>query len=235
MVFNFLQNLNKQKSESNEVELSLDLTSDEQVVIKFLNNMDRNFGSTDKGRIEQGTCFEKFLVAVFTLAKYSVEITKKSSNYDNRQYMGDGGIDLVLTKGKERIVVQAKSRCLNSNSYCLIGDEDIKNFAGISDGNWTKKMYITTSFFNSYACKQIETNEKAKKIEWYDRYRLLQLLNELIPETMLKYQLFTTLPKDVYVCPRCKKGMMVRMWSKKENKQFRGCSLYCGYTESIKN
>lgn len=149
--------------------------------------------------------------------------------------MGDGGIDLVLTKGNERIAIRAKSKRINSNSSCLIGDSDVKNFSGVSDGNWTRKMFITTSFFNEYAYKQIETNEKAKKIEWYDRYKLLQLMNELIPETMLKYQLFTTLPKSVYVCPKCKKGLMIRLWNKKEKKPFKGCSLYCGYTESIKN
>lgn len=235
MVFNFFQTLNKKKNSINKNELSLDLTSDEEVVINFLNEMDRDFGNTVEGRIKQGISFEKFLASVFTLAKYRVEITKKSNNYDNRQYMGDGGIDLVLTKGNERIAIQAKSKRLNSKSYCLIGDSDIKGFSGVSDGNWTRKMFITTSFFNEYAYKQIETNEKAKKIEWYDRYRLLQLMNELIPETMLKYQLFTTLPKEVYVCPKCKKGLMIRLLNKKENKPFKGCSLYCGYTESIKN
>ncbi|EOS7966784.1 restriction endonuclease [Enterococcus hirae] len=229
MVFNFFQNLNKQKNQVQEEKLTLDLTSDEKVVIHFLNNMDKDFGSSSKGRIEQGTNFEKFLAAAFALANYKVEITKTSRNYDNRQYLGDGGIDLVLTNGSERIAVQAKSKRLNSKSYCLIGDADIKNFSGISDGNWTRKMFITTSFFNEYAYKEIGSNEKAQKIEWYDRYGLLRLLNELIPRTMIKHQLLNTLPNGVYVCPKCKKGIVVRMWSSADKKVFKGCSLYCGY------
>lgn len=70
MIFNFFQNINKRKNRINENDLSLDLTSDEKVVIKFLNEIDRDFGNTDKGRIEQGIYFEKFLASVFTLANY---------------------------------------------------------------------------------------------------------------------------------------------------------------------
>ena len=65
MIFNFFQNINKRKNRINENNLSLDLTSDEKVVIKFLNEIDRDFGNTDKGRIEQGIYFEKFLASVF--------------------------------------------------------------------------------------------------------------------------------------------------------------------------
>lgn len=130
--------------------------------------------------------------------------------------------------------MQAKSRRLNSQYDGLIGSSEIKNFIGISEGDWTKRMFITSSFFNNYACKEIEENEKARNIEWYDRYSLIKLLNQLIPETMLKFQLLKTLPENRIICPSCGKGILVERYNSKDHKKFLACSLYCGYTRSKK-
>jgi restriction system protein len=95
-------------------------------------------------------------------------------------------------------------------------------------------MFITSSFFNSYAYKQIAENEKAHKIEWYGRYELLKLLNQLIPETMLKYQVLSSLPKNIKICPKCNKGVMILRQNGTTGQYFNACAAYCGHTESIK-
>lgn len=250
LVFKFLQKLNKKASkpeEETEVqeiisekkgleEVSFALNEDEKIVVDFLSDMDRDFGSSISDRVKQGNHFERFLAAAFRLAGYKVVITKKWYVKENRVYTGDGGIDLILTTENERIAVQAKSKRLNScRDYRLITDNDVKKFAGTSDKNWTKKMFITSTFFNNYAYKQIAENEKADKIEWYDRYGLLKLLNQLIPATMLKYQLLSSLPENVKICPKCSKGIMTKFQNGQTGKYFNSCSVYCGHTESIKN
>lgn len=250
LVLKFLQKLNSKTNHTkNETEVqeiipevkkglervSFGLNTDEKIVIDFLSDMDRDFGSNIRDRVRQGDHFERFLAAMFKLAGYEVEITKKSYKKDNRVYTGDGGVDLILTTENERIAVQAKSKRLNSASdERLITDNDVKNFAGISDKNWTKKMFITSSFFNNYAYKQIAENEKAYKIEWYGRYELLKLLNQLIPETMLKHQLLNSLPKNIKICPKCNEGIMTPRKNGTTKKYFNACSLYCGHTENIK-
>lgn len=214
--------------------VSYALTGDEEVVCHFLTDIDRDFGSRPMDRVRQGNHFEQFLAAVFRLAGYKVEITKKSRIKENVKMTGDGGVDLILTTAHERIAVQAKSKRLNSKSTdMLITEKDIKLFSGISDENWTKKMFISTTFFNKYVYEQIATNEKAQKIEWYDRYGLIKLLNTLIPETMLKYQLLRTMPESTSVCPKCTQGVVVNCWSKKTKRDFKACSLFCGYIENI--
>ncbi len=250
LVLKFLQKLNRKSGQSeNETEVqeiisevkmglekaSLALNSDEKIVVDFVSDMDRDFGSSIRDRVRQGDHFERFLAAVFRLAGYEVEITKKRYMKDKRVYTGDGGVDLILTKENERIAVQAKSKRLNSTSNeRLITDNDVKNFAGISDKNWTKKMFITSSFFNTHAYKQIAENEKAHKIEWYGRYELLKLLNQLIPETMLKCQLLNSLPKDIKPCPKCNEGIMIPRKNGETGQYFNACSRYFGHTESIK-
>ena len=51
-------------------------------------------------------------------------------------------------------------------------------------------FFITTSLFNPHVYLEIEKNEKAQNIEWYDRYGLLQLLNTLIPRNNGKAHVF---------------------------------------------
>ncbi len=169
LVLKFLQKLNgksSQPEDETEVqeiipeekkgleEISFALNNDEKIVVDFVSDMDRDFGSSIRDRVRQGDHFERFLAAVFRLAGYKVEITKKRYKKDKRVYTGDGGVDLILTKDNERIAVQAKSKRLNSTKEeRLITDNDVKIFAGISDKNWTKKMFITSSFFNSLNCQ----------------------------------------------------------------------------------
>ena len=50
----------------------------------FLNHMDREYDTTPAGRKQQGDAFEQFLAAVFRLANYDVEITRKAICKANR-------------------------------------------------------------------------------------------------------------------------------------------------------
>lgn len=184
-------------SEKREVSsLSFTKNFDEDVVIEFLRDIDKSYDSNSKGRLEQGNSFENFLLSVFRLAGFDVEVTKKRTLRNGNVHVGDNNVDLILVKGKEKIAVQAKHFRLNALGSKSIGMKDVRQFCGMDDKSYTKKLFITTTLFNPYVYEEIERNDKAKKIEWYDRYGLLQLLNQLIPDTMGKYLFLNSLPSN---------------------------------------
>lgn len=243
-MFEFLTSIKKKKyAEENlflkdrrEISsLSFAKNADEEVVIEFLNDIDKSFNSDKKGRLAQGTSFEIFLASVFRLAGFDVEITKKSYIKRGYVYTGDNNVDLILRKGSEKIAVQAKHFRLNTKTPKIIARDNVRHFCGMDDEDYTKKLFITTTLFNPFVYEEIEQNEKAKKIEWYDRYGLLQLLNQLIPETMGKYLLLNSLPASVEKCPDCESGFILTKWSDKNHKYFKGCTMYpiCEHTKSI--
>lgn len=243
-MFEFLTSIKKKKyAEENlflkdrrEISsLSFAKNADEEVVIEFLNDIDKSFNSDKKGRLAQGTSFEIFLASVFRLAGFDVEITKKRYIKRGYVYTGDNNVDLILRKGSEKIAVQAKHFRLNTKTPKIITRNNVRHFCGMDDEDYTKKLFITTTLFNPFVYEEIEQNEKAKKIEWYDRYGLLQLLNQLIPETMGKYLLLNSLPASVEKCPDCESGFILTKWSDKNHKYFKGCTMYpiCEHTKSI--
>ena len=215
--------------------LSFEQNEDESIVMDFLNHMDREYDTTPAGRKQQGDAFEQFLAAVFRLANYDVEITRKSYLQGKQVYTGDDSVDLILSKDAERIAVQAKHYRLNTKAPNLITKEFVNKYSGISDKNWTNKLFITTSLFNPHVYLEIEKNEKAQNIEWYDRYGLLQLLNTLIPETMEKHMFLNSLPEQVVKCPECESGFIVQKWNKQKHSYFKGCTMFpeCAHTESV--
>ncbi|MBD9844887.1 restriction endonuclease [Enterococcus faecalis] len=244
-MFEFLTSIKKKKyveenlflKDKKEIRsLSFVKNADEEVVIEFLNNIDKSFNSDKKGRLAQGTYFEVFLASVFRLAGFDVKITPKRYIRNGRVYTGDDNVDLILRKGSEKIAVQAKHFRLNVKAPRIITKDNVFRFCGMDDKEYTKKLFITTTLFNQSVYEEIEKNEKAKKIEWYDRYGLLQLLNQLIPETMGKYLLLNSLPASVEKCPDCESGFVLTKWSDKNHNYFKGCTMYpiCNHTESIK-
>ncbi|NAA54133.1 restriction endonuclease [Enterococcus faecalis] len=244
-MFKFLTSIKKKKyteenlflKDKREIRsLSFAKNADEEVVIDFLSDMDKSYNSDKKGRLAQGNSFEAFLSSVFRLAGFDVEITQKSYIKKGYVYTGDNKVDLILRKGSEKIAVQAKHFRLNTKGPKIITRDNVHNFCGMDDKDYTKKLFITTTLFNPYVYEEIQQNEKAKKIEWYDRYGLLQLLNQLIPETMGKYLLLNSLPESVEKCPDCESGFILTKWSDKNHKYFKGCTMFpiCEHTESIK-
>ncbi|EPI06270.1 restriction endonuclease [Enterococcus faecalis] len=244
-MFDFLTSISKKKyteenlflKDKREIRsLSFVKNADEEVVIEFLNDMDKSYNSDKKGRLAQGSSFEAFLSSVFRLAGFDVEITQKSYIKKGHVYTGDSKVDLILRKGSEKIAVQAKHFRLNTKAPKIITQDNVHNFCGMDDKDYTKKLFITTTLFNPYVYDEIEQNDKAKEIEWYDRYGLLQLLNQLIPETMGKYLLLNSLPESVEKCPDCESGFILTKWSDKTHKYFKGCTMFpvCNHTENIK-
>ncbi|MFQ6344576.1 restriction endonuclease [Enterococcus lactis] len=244
MLKSFLQKVTHKTEEINSKEvlskkyrevkgLSFVQNDDETIVIDFLNNMDKEFPVDKAGWRQQGDYFEQFLAAVFRLANYEVEVTKKEYQKDRYVYTGDNNIDLIIKKDDECIAVQAKHYRLNTKAPKIITVDYIKHYSGISDKGWTNKLFITTSLFNPYVYMEIEKNEKAQNIEWYDRYGLLQLLNHLIPKTMEKYIFLKSLPEKVVKCPKCESGFIVDKWSESNHSYFRACTMYpeCKNTE----
>ena len=101
LVLKFLQKLNGKSSKTEDgidaqeiipeekkglKEVSFLLNNDERIVVDFISDMDRDFGSSIRDRVRQGDHFERFLAAVFRLAGYEVEITKKRVMKDKRVY-----------------------------------------------------------------------------------------------------------------------------------------------------
>ncbi|HEL7538761.1 TPA: topoisomerase DNA-binding C4 zinc finger domain-containing protein, partial [Enterococcus faecium] len=86
-----------------------------------------------------------------------------------------------------------------------------------------------------YVYMEIEKNKKAQNIECYDRYGLLQLLNNLILKTMEKYIFLKSLPEKVVKCPKCESGFIVDKWSESNHSYFRACTMFpeCKYKEKI--
>jgi HJR/Mrr/RecB family endonuclease len=94
--------------------------------------------------IKSGYDFEEYLRIIFKKLGYKVEITKKSN---------DQGGDLIIVRGNERTVVQAK---YYSNP---VGNKAIQEvFAAISFYKANKGMVVTNSTFTSSAVALAEVN-----------------------------------------------------------------------------
>lgn len=245
MKYNFLEKISFHKRKEPDIkellaeekreirQLSFTQNEDEKVIFEFLNDIDKSFGYSTKDRLAQGEAFEQFLAAAFRLGGFQVDITKKSYEQGEIKYLGDRDVGLILIKDQERIAVQAKHFRLNARDTKLINKNCVNSYAGISDEGWTRKLFITTSLFNGYFYEELEKNEKAKEIEWYDRYGMLQLLNQLIPNTMAKYNFLNSLPKQIKKCPKCASGFMISKYGSRG--YFRSCTSFpkCKYSENI--
>ncbi len=108
-----------------------------------------------------GQAFEDFLEKLFNYLGYLSIKTKTS---------GDQGGDLVLEKGKDKIVVQAKNFCDN-----LVSNKAIQEvFASKSYYNCNKAMVVTTSRFTKSAKELAEKND----IELWDKYKLTNIIKD---------------------------------------------------------
>ena len=105
---------------------------------------------------------------------------------------------------------------------------------GIENGKAISKIGVfPTNSANDETKTWYGLYEKAKEIEWYDRYGLLQLLNQIIPDTMLKFQLLNSLPMGIKICPKCSEGIIINCRNGKTGHLFKACSLHCGHTEKF--
>jgi len=110
-----------------------------------------------------GKEFEYFLKWLFEEMEYIVELTMITA---------DSGVDLIATKNKERVAVQAKRYGRNTKvSNAVI----LKTHGGRDVYACDKSMVITTSFFTRHA---IEDAEKLN-IELWDRDTLSAKIDEI--------------------------------------------------------
>lgn len=131
--------------------LSNDLIKREEIKIVTIEEIDKM----------SGVEFENFLEQLFLNLGYRITLTKKS---------GDQGVDLILTKGNQKIGVQ----CKRSNT--TIGNKAVQEIcAGLNFYGLNRGMVVTNNIFTASAQNLALSNS----IILWDRIKLLQQL-ELI-------------------------------------------------------
>lgn len=162
-----------------------------------------------------GLDFELYLSILFKELGYKAIITNGSHDF---------GADLILKKGKHKIVVQAKRYGYKKN-VSIGAIQEV--FASQRYHNADESWVITNSFFTKSALKLA----KPCNVTLKDRYDLASWI--------LKIQSKTT-PKDIKKeninmreCPQCKHKLVIR--TNNAGNEFIGCSNYpvCKYTESL--
>ena len=128
--------------------------------------------STDITAIDlmEGYEFEEYLKCLFFYQDYEVQLTPKSRDY---------GADLILTKGEEIIVVQAKRYNKTVGSKCVAEIVGAKSHYGATDA------YVIT---NSYFSAQAETLAKENGVRLIDRDELIEMSKEVCEKLSINNQ-----------------------------------------------
>lgn len=115
-----------------------------------------NIKNVDKLNGEE---FERYLRAHFKRLGYKVELTPPQKDY---------GVDLILSKGKDRIAVQAKR--YNHEAGYKVNYRAVQEVAaGKAYYNCNKGIVVTNSFFTISAKELAEVNQ----IDLWDRKRMV--------------------------------------------------------------
>ncbi len=120
---------------------------------KIKNEFTTNMNKIDK---MDGIQFEHYLCEVFKKKGYKAEVTKASNDY---------GADLVIKKGKNKIVVQAKRYSSNVNNSAV---QEIIGAKAYYKAN--KSMVVTNSYYTKNAIELAKVNN----VELWDRDRLIK-------------------------------------------------------------
>jgi restriction system protein len=118
--------------------------------------------------------FERFVAAAFSEKGWNPEVVGQSGP--------DGGIDLVLRKGKQQAIVQCKQRRFPSGAY--VTEHEVREFAGVVASRKAVKAYLVTS--GVFAPEATEFGEKIGQLELIDGKDLLAMVGR---------------------CPKCKAGL----------------------------
>ncbi len=105
----------------------------------------------------EGYEFEEYLKSLFFYNDYAVEVTPKSRDY---------GADLILIRGQEKIVVQAKRYNKTVGSKCVA-----EIVGAMKHYNATEGWVVSNSHFSS----QAETLAKENQVRLIDREELMEL------------------------------------------------------------
>lgn len=118
--------------------------------------------------------FERLVAAAFAEKGWSPELVGQAGP--------DGGLDLILRKGKQQAIVQCKQRRFPSGAY--VTEREVREFAGVIAARKAAKGYIVTS--GVFAAEAAEFGEKIPQLEMIDGHDLLQMVGR---------------------CPKCKAGL----------------------------
>jgi restriction endonuclease/topoisomerase-like DNA binding C4 zinc finger protein len=108
--------------------------------------------------------FERFVAAAFTEKGWNPEVVGQSGP--------DGGIDLILRKGKQQALVQCKQRRFASGAY--VTEQEVREFAGVVAARKAVKAYLVTS--GVFAPEAAEFGEKIPQLELIDGTELLAMV-----------------------------------------------------------
>jgi restriction system protein len=164
--------------------------------------------------------FERQLASVYRQDGYQVEECGGSGP--------DGGVDLRLTRGNERVLVQ----CKHWKSW-KVGVPVVRELYGVQMAEGATKAIVITS---GRISREAETFAEGKPMELVSGDDLLVLLRRFqrklavslgqsVPEAMApKLQSASTAP----ACPRCGEGMLLRVARKGANAggEFWGCGKF---------
>lgn len=159
-----------------------------------------------------GEEFEHFLLAHFSKMGYKGAVTKST---------GDYGADLVLNKGQEKIIVQAK------RWKEKVGIKAIQEALGaMSYYKADKGMVVTNNFFTKSAYELAQSSN----IELWDRKKLIDIMALADGKSVARE---VTVESDIEGrCPSCGSDLVKRNGKKG---MFYGCSSFpkCRYTKSL--
>lgn len=146
----------------------------------------------------------------------------------NNDGLNDGKKDiLVFRKDEEEpfLVIQCKN--YNPTSTTRILDGDISQFMSRTEEYGKNRIYITTSYFQSYAVKEL-----ADKITLIDRVGFIRLLLKYFPEATINALNSLSLSDLEYDCPKCTIGKIRLVFNK--NIPFYKCTN-CNYEYDSQN
>ena len=159
--------------------------------------------------------FELIVLEAFAMLGYKATHTSWS---------GDEGIDGILVKGKNKIVIQCKKQ------KSKVGQPALRDFLGaMKHANCSEGIFITISSFSDPAKSFV----KEKNIKLIDGQRIIELLRTTINEDFVLNGRKVIFPRKLEerICPECGSKLRKRLGVRGF---FWGCEKYpqCFYTEN---
>lgn len=157
-----------------------------------------------------GIEFESFLKSHFEALGYHVATTPKT---------GDYGADLVLARGREKIVLQAKRYAGKIGIAAIQQIVAAKSYYGAG-----KAIVVTNSYFTKNAAELARKNG----VELWDRNKLQSVMARNRTGSREKIRA----GESAGLCPQCGGQLVLRVGRRGA---FYGCEHYpaCNYTKSI--
>lgn len=163
-----------------------------------------------------GIQFEYYLSTLFKNLGYKVQVTEASKDY---------GADLILHKGEEKIVVQAKRYSKN------IGIKAVQEIVASKIHYKANAAWVVSNSFYTKSAKNLAQTTDVRLI---NRTELIDMILKMNPNVVPNAQAILTNQSSNVMCPKCNSTMKVR---KGKNGEFYGCLNYpkCKGTRNMYN